>query len=405
MTTQSTLASLFLSLALATSALAQEVVCPVAGGKPVASVPSVDFNGIQVGFCTEKCETSFRAGPTGFLAEALLNGATVGVFAFDPVDHQKVGVTPFVADFEGVRYFFRSEANREKFLSNPRVYASIPRSMSLTCPVMKNPVATPSRASGYADFEGVRYYFCCAGCEGKFAESPKKYSDEVADQVALAGLLSQKSGGGLNLAPTCAGCAGEAKVLGANGLPTQWTFSARFIASDDVAVRSRFTLDYRLAPNLTVGIERSGSDSQIMPTPAFGNDPIEYLRKSDGDAPLLPRLSWFITPETHATPSVVVGFTSDRLSTPRGQAFFTTFSKSLPDVPFTPFASVKYNNFDNSVKFPFGVNWRVDRDYALQLVNDGDNTHWLVTRLGSPVTVSLLFVRSREWGISFNVGF
>lgn len=47
------------------------------------------------------------------------------------------------------------------------------------CPVMGAPVANTEGAA-FQDFEGKRYYFCCADCPPKFKADPAKYADGKA---------------------------------------------------------------------------------------------------------------------------------------------------------------------------------------------------------------------------------
>ncbi|WP_282856893.1 YHS domain-containing protein [Pseudoclavibacter helvolus] len=52
-----------------------------------------------------------------------------------------------------------------------------------TCPVMVgNPVSKKNaEAAGlFRDFEGERYYFCCAGCGPAFDSAPSKYAANMA---------------------------------------------------------------------------------------------------------------------------------------------------------------------------------------------------------------------------------
>lgn len=52
-----------------------------------------------------------------------------------------------------------------------------------TCPVMLGtPVSkTAAEAAGlFRDFEGQRYYFCCAGCGPAFDSAPAKYAANMA---------------------------------------------------------------------------------------------------------------------------------------------------------------------------------------------------------------------------------
>jgi YHS domain-containing protein len=47
----------------------------------------------------------------------------------------------------------------------------------LACPVMGDVVVSAAESSGYADYEGVRYYFCCISCAERFAQNPAAFAD------------------------------------------------------------------------------------------------------------------------------------------------------------------------------------------------------------------------------------
>lgn len=47
---------------------------------------------------------------------------------------------------------------------------------NLLCPVMNVVIKSESDAKGYQDYEGKRYYFCCAVCTGKFKSDPARYA-------------------------------------------------------------------------------------------------------------------------------------------------------------------------------------------------------------------------------------
>ena len=47
----------------------------------------------------------------------------------------------------------------------------------LACPVMGDVVASAAESSGYADYEGVRYYFCCISCAERFAQNPATFAN------------------------------------------------------------------------------------------------------------------------------------------------------------------------------------------------------------------------------------
>lgn len=50
----------------------------------------------------------------------------------------------------------------------------------IACPVMpdhKVDIKKATKSKMFADYEGRRYFFCCAGCPDKFKADPKKYKD------------------------------------------------------------------------------------------------------------------------------------------------------------------------------------------------------------------------------------
>jgi len=400
-----------LALAVTAGAFAQQtvstqVVCPVMGKVHHKDAGSTIYKGILVRYCCGGCQKEFEAKPDEFFKQAEEKNAVIGVSLFDPISRKRVAedAAKATADYAGVRWLFESEANKAEFLESPELYAASPSKHSLTCPVMGSKMESPAQAVGYADHQGVRWYFCCGGCDVSFAAKPDHWAAKHANAVVNNDGKAIQAGGKKAMMPTCAGCAGEARLL-TNGKIGGWTFNYRFIAIDEVAARHRFSLDYAVTSNFSVGIERSGSDPQTDPVPRFGRDPWGYLRESDGDSPVLPRFTWFITPETATTPSVVFGAASDRLSTPRGQAFFLTFAKSFEGSPFTPFVSIKTNTFDGKTVFPFGVNWNFAPSWTLQGINDGDYTHFLVTKMFDRAAVSLILARSKWFGFSVAVGF
>ncbi|MGI8924314.1 MAG: YHS domain-containing protein [Fimbriimonadales bacterium] len=45
----------------------------------------------------------------------------------------------------------------------------------LVCPVMKTVIASEKKASGFSDYKGKRYYFCCDACKPAFDKNPAKF--------------------------------------------------------------------------------------------------------------------------------------------------------------------------------------------------------------------------------------
>jgi hypothetical protein len=149
---------------------------------------------------------------------------------------------------------------------------------------------------------------------------------------------------------------------------------------DEVA-RTRTTLDYRLRPDLTVGLEFNGQNSEVQP-----------------------RATWFAVPGRRGQPSVTLGLASDRLSTPRGQALFLTSSLPIGATGVLPFVSLKWSSDSRRVMFPFGVNLSMDR-WTLQTINDGNYTHFLFSRGEDWGAVSLVLARAKHPGLSISFGF
>lgn len=377
------------------------------------SGPTVTYAGLIVRFCCPGCDVTFLGDPEKFLAKDAPAGQAWAVSLFDPVSGQRIEFSDAAATriVGGVLYPFATTANAEEFDVFPGSYAARPARESLTCPVMKTKLSDLAAATGYADRGGIRYYFCCDGCDDKFASDPAKYSASVAAVVRPAArpltstATEAERAPSLTLAPTCAGCAGEARLMSDGGFVSRWMASYRFLATDDVAARHRWTLDYAVTPRVSVGIERSGGDTSPQPVTPFADNPLRFLRDSDGDAPILPRASWFASPQGKTHPSVLFGFISDRLSTPRGQAFFATFAYTPRDSFITPFVSVKTNTTDGKTVFPFGGNVAMGGNLVLQVVNDGDYTHFLLSKLFQRTSVSMLYAKSRHWGFSVAVGF
>lgn len=160
----------------------------------------------------------------------------------------------------------------------------------------------------------------------------------------------------------------------------------RWISGGDDLHRWRWTLDRRVTPRLSLGLEQTGR--------AFGQGVVT------------PRGTWFITPEGKNHPSVTLGFTADRLSTPRGTAIFVTSGHSIPGTPVSVFASLKYSTDMQRVGFPFGANVRIGQDMTFQAIYDGDYTHMLLSKgWQGNITTSLVMARSKWPGLQLSVGF
>lgn len=48
----------------------------------------------------------------------------------------------------------------------------------LVCPVMGTVIGSEDKATGYQDYKGVRYYFCCDDCPKLFKKDPEPWTKE-----------------------------------------------------------------------------------------------------------------------------------------------------------------------------------------------------------------------------------
>jgi YHS domain-containing protein len=167
------------------------VSCPVLGTKIDAVTKdnqSSDYKGVRYYFCCNGCKPQFDKDQTKFLKDAKNKDKVLGISLFDPVTTKRL--TPEKAtthsDFGGVRYFFAKEDDKKTFDKEPKKFTTAPKKDVLFCPVSNELVASPTEASDYSDYQGARYYFCCAGCKPQFDKSPDKYLDGLDARIKAA---------------------------------------------------------------------------------------------------------------------------------------------------------------------------------------------------------------------------
>ena len=137
-----------------------------------------DYNGVRWSFCCDDCLPQFDKEPAKYAELRSEDKTAAGVFLFDPISGNRLKSNDAkggYTDYKGVRYMFASKENKKKFDANMSKFGTLPKQDALYCPVAKEEVESYAAASGYHDFEGVRYYFCCAGCEAPFKKNPKEY--------------------------------------------------------------------------------------------------------------------------------------------------------------------------------------------------------------------------------------
>lgn len=171
--------------------------CPIMGGPANLKGGYSDYNGVRTWYCCGGCDAQFEANPAKLSEAATKKGTVWGQFLFDPVSGMRLNADKAIAessDFQGVRFRFESAENKAKFDADPKKYGTLPEKEALYCPAMKQKVASYGKASGYVDYDGVRYYMCCAGCEKTFLKDPAKLLEGAPEAAAAhkPGIATQK---------------------------------------------------------------------------------------------------------------------------------------------------------------------------------------------------------------------
>ena len=103
------------------------------------------------------------------------------VMADNDVNIAKATKEGMFADYEGRRYFFCCAGCKPAFQKNPAKYAkadSIPQP-TIKCAVMADHEVKIEKATKeglFADNNGRRYFFCCEGCKPAFNKEPGKFA-------------------------------------------------------------------------------------------------------------------------------------------------------------------------------------------------------------------------------------
>lgn len=137
----------------------------------------------------------------------------------------------------------------------------------------------------------------------------------------------------------------------------RWIASFRYI--DDIPAeraRQRFTLSYRFSARLQAGLEWNPLDDDWGP---IGN--------------------YTALTETERRPAAILGTSSDRIGTDRGQAYYGTLSKSLEPwlgLPVAPYAGASFRDAEDDWEFVGGLHYALFHQRLLVThLWDGENLH------------------------------
>jgi len=132
---------------------------------------------------------------------------------------------------------------------------------------------------------------------------------------------------------------------------------------------------------------------------------IEFNPKAEQVSPLA---NVRVLNETASRPAVMVGTSSDRIGTPEGQSIYATVSKDLSrelGVPIGPYVGVAYGTFEDRARLIGGANISFGRGISSLLIFDGVHFHPTFSYHRGRHGASVLFARSKDIGISYNIRF
>lgn len=137
----------------------------------------------------------------------------------------------------------------------------------------------------------------------------------------------------------------------------RWIATFRAIPNIDAErAQQRWTLSYRFTDRFQAGIELNPRDDDWGP---IGN--------------------FTALTETRARPALILGTSSDRIGTDRGQSYYGTLSKSLQPwigLPVSPYAGAAFRDAEDDWEPVAGLNyWLFDHRLSVTHLWDGENVH------------------------------
>lgn len=154
----------------------------------------VDYSGVRFAFCCGGCDGTFTKEPTKFFTGKDTKGKVFGYSLFDPVSMKPIESknAKGYSDYLGVRYYFASTDNKATFDQDMKKFGTMPKKECMVCPVSGEKIESYAKAGGYADFEGVRYYFCCPNCSGGFSKDSASFAEKNKSNISAPKALAVK---------------------------------------------------------------------------------------------------------------------------------------------------------------------------------------------------------------------
>jgi hypothetical protein len=118
--------------------------------------------------------------------------------------------------------------------------------------------------------------------------------------------------------------------------------------------------------------------------------------------------NWRAVAETRRRPALIVGTSSDRIGTPRGQSYYATVSKSLHHdirLPVAPYAGISWSTYEDRLIYPFGVNVQLTPRWSAMVLNDGVHSHVSTSVAWRKFSLTLLAVERKDFGFTLGAAF
>ena len=132
---------------------------------------------------------------------------------------------------------------------------------------------------------------------------------------------------------------------------------------------------------------------------------VEYNPLSDGVSPLA---NLHLITETGSRPALIVGTSSDRIGTPRGQSYYFTLSKDLKPwtgLPLAPYVGATYGTFDDRTRAIGGLHVRFTETFSSLIIFDGVRVHPTLTYRRKEHIISVILEGGKDPGISYSISF
>lgn len=206
---------MFITTLIAFAALAapgEDVKCAVMHSPTNEKSKAVEFSGARFPMCCGGCPEAFSKDPGKFIKDAAKSNETIGVFLFCPVSGERIDMDKVkeTSNYKGIKYGFCCADCKGAFEKDPAKFAKSPEKESLTCAVSGEKIASYSEAAGFVDYNGARYYICCANCGPALKKDPAGViAKNKIKAVAPSAVPSPTKKVDVNAVKTCTDCKGK----------------------------------------------------------------------------------------------------------------------------------------------------------------------------------------------------